>query len=326
MPTSARKFQFAGDPDRRLALTPAGKVLTWGSVPAANLGVRGQIHNSTQPQQIPGLPPLRAIAGSRDAALGLDEKGYAWTWGRCTKLFGGPDVFLSHPFRIDGLADLRSVAVIDRHLFFTNQAGESFTGAFVPPDEKPSFYADPFYLPAPMKKIVGARGQVFALSEAGIIYPLKAISTFPATFTFTPMVASRPIHGLPFIKDIASGPDWHHLALSRDGFVYAWGNNAFGELGLGLDESRANRQIAVPTLIPTLKNITQIACAFYVSLARDVHGNIYTWGVDYSTIPELDTQISPRQADILFASQGWLPQPHVLESVVRAVAASQLTL
>lgn len=40
-----------------------------------------------------------------------------------------------------------------------------------------------------------------------------------------------PLRGVP-MKQAAAGI-WHTLALSRDGDLYSWGGNQFGQLGIG---------------------------------------------------------------------------------------------
>lgn len=72
----------------------------------------------------------------------------------------------------------------------------------------------------------------------------------------------------------------HTLALTLDGRVWAWGEGAFGKLGLGHSESRLT-----PTLVPTFLNngnsqppIVAIACGAQFSVALNCAGTVFTWG------------------------------------------------
>ena len=62
-----------------------------------------------------------------------------------------------------------------------------------------------------------------------------------------------------FIEDIAVGVD-HTLALTSLGDVWAWGNNADGQLGLGHTSSPIREPHAVPGLEG--KDIRQVSAGF----------------------------------------------------------------
>jgi hypothetical protein len=66
----------------------------------------------------------------------------------------------------------------------------------------------------------------------------------------------------------------HTLLLARDGVVWAWGGNAFGELGLGDDAPRAG-PCAVEWEMPP---VGAVACGEHHSLAVTVEGTLYAWG------------------------------------------------
>ncbi|MCI8404291.1 MAG: DNRLRE domain-containing protein [Clostridia bacterium] len=84
------------------------------------------------------------------------------------------------------------------------------------------------------------------------------------------------------IVDIAAG-GWFSLALDDIGGVWSWGDNKYGQLGLGKtgecfedpqavlanDENKGN----VP-----LCNIVKLSAGKYHSLAVDFYGNVYGWG------------------------------------------------
>lgn len=106
------------------------------------------------------------------------------------------------------------------------------------------------------------------------------------------------------VIDIMSGKynDPHVVALTKDGKVYAWGNNKKGQCGIG-----SNSQIVTePTLVPLEEPIQQLACGGFYTLALSRVGNIYSWGTNgcgvcgsaiesYSTpvkVPNLNNMIS----------------------------------
>ena len=63
------------------------------------------------------------------------------------------------------------------------------------------------------------------------------------------------------------------MALSRNGQVWAWGRNNFGQLGTG-DNNNSN----VPRLVSELSKIKQIAAGSEYSLVLDINGKTFAWG------------------------------------------------
>ncbi|KAJ8687906.1 hypothetical protein QAD02_023701, partial [Eretmocerus hayati] len=69
----------------------------------------------------------------------------------------------------------------------------------------------------------------------------------------------------------------HTLALSADGYVFAFGCNRFGQLGIGRDASKA----ALPERISLLpEKITLISTNYFHSLAISNTNRLYVWGSD----------------------------------------------
>ncbi|XP_010075477.1 PREDICTED: probable E3 ubiquitin-protein ligase HERC3, partial [Pterocles gutturalis] len=77
------------------------------------------------------------------------------------------------------------------------------------------------------------------------------------------------------IVQIACG-DHHAMALSRGGELFAWGQNAHGQLGVGSQTTL----IAQPQLVERLKGIplAQIAAGGAHSIAVSLSGAVYSWG------------------------------------------------
>ena len=83
---------------------------------------------------------------------------------------------------------------------------------------------------------------------------------------------------LPNIQAISAGED-HCLALDDYGYVYAWGDNEYGQLGDGTnDDSLAPVQVVGPDGEGYLENIVVISAGFWHSLAIDSDGTVWVWG------------------------------------------------
>ena len=75
------------------------------------------------------------------------------------------------------------------------------------------------------------------------------------------------------IKVMVNGNRFFQIALKNDGTVWSWGNNTYGELGLG------NTSIAkIPTKINSLSNIIDISAGNENGYALKSDGTVYAWG------------------------------------------------
>ena len=76
---------------------------------------------------------------------------------------------------------------------------------------------------------------------------------------------------------ISAGAD-HVLALGSDGNVYAWGSNAYGQLGI----DNGGTAVTTPTLVEGLrnKNVVAISAGRFFSLALTEGGQVYSFGAN----------------------------------------------
>ena len=82
----------------------------------------------------------------------------------------------------------------------------------------------------------------------------------------------QQISNLPPVQALAAGSNYV-LALTRDGRVFAWGGNAYGQLGLSDNDNHFQ-----PAEVTGLSNVTGIAAGFYVSMALKTDGTVWAWG------------------------------------------------
>jgi len=73
-----------------------------------------------------------------------------------------------------------------------------------------------------------------------------------------------------------AGGAYHLIALTRDGTVYGWGHNGYGQTGTG-----SSMGAPVLTAGVVMRNAVQVAAGEYCNIALDRHGDVWTWGSNY---------------------------------------------
>lgn len=69
----------------------------------------------------------------------------------------------------------------------------------------------------------------------------------------------------------------HSLALSKSGYVYSWGHNAFGQLGIGCRDRFRNIPIRVRVIAEDIL-VSKVACGQNHSLILSTEGMVYAFG------------------------------------------------
>src|SRR5262249_29718576 len=85
-------------------------------------------------------------------------------------------------------------------------------------------------------------------------------------------VAPPVVPGLADVMAVAAG-EYHSLALKRDGTVWAWGENAHGQLGDGTLILRTR-----PVQVAALIDVVAIGAGYGFSLAARSDGSVWCWG------------------------------------------------
>jgi len=84
--------------------------------------------------------------------------------------------------------------------------------------------------------------------------------------------------------DTYGGCPYHVLALKSDGTVWAWGNNQFGQIGIGTAGGSGDFRVP-PVKVQNLTNVVAIAAGEYSFYALKSDGTVWAWGCnDYGQL------------------------------------------
>jgi len=237
-----------------LAIKTDGTLWAWGNNRFGQLGLDDTI-NRLSPVQIGTDTNWKQVAIGALHILAIKTDGTLWTWG----IYGfgegyadiGLDWHISSPIQVGTDTNWKQVAAgQDRSLAIKNDGTLWFWGT---------------------KSAWGFGGYI------GYIGWLEYIINKPE-FNDSDWLLLSPVQ-------IGTDANWeqittslnHVLAIKTDGTLWAWGNNAYGELGLGDTTAWTNFP---PTLIQvgTDTNWKQIAAGFNHTLAIKTDSALWAWG------------------------------------------------
>ena len=235
---------IAAGAEHSLALINDGTLRSWGDNSNGQLG-NGTKTNSKVPVQVSGLTGLTVtdIAAGGFHSLAVTSTGAVWSWGFNSdgQLGNGTATDSSSPVQVSGIGGVYgavSVAVAGGglHSLALTNAGAVWSWGW------------------------NNYGQLGINSTTESEVPVQVEDSTGTTF-------------LTGVTAIAAG-EWHSLALTSTGAVWAWGYNGNGELGNGTT-TNSSLPVQVPNA-PT--GVIAIAAGAHFSLALTSAGTIWAWG------------------------------------------------
>ena len=153
----------------------------------------------------------------------------------------------------------------------------------------PGVYPKPSFRPVAVAGLtevvqVSAAGRhALALRKDGTVYAWGSSGTIIAEDPAKPGVATGPVRiaGLENIVQVAAARD-HNLVLTRDGDVYAWGENTDAQLGLETTTYRSARPVKVQGLGHTVSIAASGSKDLALSGAVRDDGSVWMWGGNQS--------------------------------------------
>jgi hypothetical protein len=281
--SAANVVQLSGSPSTHyvLSLRSDGTVWGWGSNAFRVLG--GDQPGGFVPVQIGGLPPgivQVAAGGFFGAALAADGSVWTWGWG----WLGYPDPGDWRPRQVPGLSGVKQIAAGEDFTVALRSNGEVWTWGNN--DRGQLGDGTRTVRNTPARNLLGygitqvSAGRQFALARRpgsvwawGENYAGQLGNGSAVGNSATPVIVNRLTQNA---TQIVTGWD-HAFSVDPDGSVWAWGQNGFGQLGLGT----AGPSVRTPQKVPGLAGVTQLAAGGDTSMALRSDGTLLVWGAEY---------------------------------------------
>ncbi len=262
-----------------LALTTSGQVLAWGGNYTGQLG-QGTFSAITGVVAVPGLTNIRAIAAGSETNLAADVSGNVRVWGQNFGRFlaGGPDRVPS-PAPVPGLPPIAEVAASDNHMIAVGIAGVAHTwGQSSPALGRP--YAGgqdpvPSYVTTDLPPMIAADAATFGsmiLDEDGTLYSFGDATNGSLGDTYGRTLTPARIADTPIGTVQISPGEFHALALTGDGQVFAWGNNSLNQVGPGATQFATAQPVDIPA------PVARVQAGWRSSFAITTTGTVWAWG------------------------------------------------
>jgi len=237
-----------------IALLENGRVLAWGSNNTQQLGNDSINESSFLPVYVNGpddnefLTNVIAVAAGKHHSVALCSDGTVWTWGTNT------DGQLGNNTPINQSQSRPTQVISSNATGFLSEIVAISAGAY----------------------------HTLALTKNGTVLAWGKNDTGQlglGSDTVNYQIP-LPINELTGITHISAGES-HSLARKSNGTVWAWGNNANGQLGYPTNNnsySKIPRQVMASDGINNLLNIVDIDAGAYHSLALKDDGTMMAWG------------------------------------------------
>lgn len=96
------------------------------------------------------------------------------------------------------------------------------------------------------------------------------------------LTKQKQVYELYDVIEIACG-EGHNLALKKDGTIWAWGSDSYGQLGQGIEYNDENvYYLPVPKEVQGVNDVIAIACGYNHSLSLKKDGSYWSWGFNNS--------------------------------------------
>jgi len=309
---------IASGHDFGLAAVTNGPVYAWGNNSSGQLG-DNSTNNAATPVPVSGLSNAIAVAGGfgHSAALTADRAAHAWGQNSFGQLGDATTNASLVPVLVpDGSMGL-GLAAGDDHTVLIKLDGHVWTFGRNDFGQLGINGTNNSAIPTIVNgakagaeiNLTGA-----ALRADGTVWTWGyGLSDALGDTTIASRATAGMVSNLSEVQKIVTGATFltshsgHFLALRMDGTVWAWGDNQFGQIGVGPVESLPG----YPVQVPGLSNITSVAANGSMSFALRDDQTLWAWGYNDAgnlgtggrSFPLLPVRINV--SNVVAVSAGW---------------------
>ncbi|HEX4338166.1 MAG TPA: hypothetical protein VH062_19795 [Polyangiaceae bacterium] len=281
----------SGGTQHTLALTAEGEVFAWGANASGQLG-NGTTTDSVLPVQVTGLTGVTLIAagGAHSFAYRASD-ATLWGWGDNSQgNIAQPESVASSPTPvvITGTGPLTAISGGGSHGLALGTDGTVYAwgsnvrGQLGLGDTAIRWSPTAVPLTAPAIAIGAGLAHSIAVTRddgQAWTWGWNVFGQLGNGLQGAPMAANpTPAKALGVVGvDQVSGGDFHSLARTTDGHVFAWGYNTEGQVGIG-DETPADTGVLTPVLLPGIDSVAKVDAGGIHSIALRTNGEAWAWG------------------------------------------------
>jgi len=274
--------------DHTVALRRDGTVWSWGSNYSGQLG-DGTTTNRSAPVQVQGLVDVVGVTAGGWHTVALRRDGTVWAWGanNLGQLGDGTTTDRTTPVQVPGLTDVATVSAGSYHTValrrdgtvwtwganWAGQLGDGTTTGRTTPVQVTGL-TDVVAVAAGATAGGGWTGHAVALRSDGTVWAWGLNTSGQLGDGTTAGWRSTPaqVQGAADVIAASAGLG-HAVALGRDGTVWTWGRNEYGQLGDGTTTYRS-----AAAQVPGLTDVAAVAAWFLHTVALRRDGTVWAWG------------------------------------------------
>ena len=230
------------------------------------------------------------VTGGRGFSVALRSNGTVWIWGGDANGQSGNGTYSSSPSapqevqNSSGTGPLQGIVAVaagEAHVLALSSLGVVYAWGWNDAGQvglQPTYYSN-----SPLPVLVPGLVGVTAIAAGAQSSMALSNGTVRQWGRGSPTAAV--VTGLPPIKAIGGGPEaFHALAVDDAGNVWAWGDNAYGELGTSPSACGSPSLTSVCTTpvheVALPAAAASVAAGFDFSVAVTTAGDVYAWGLD----------------------------------------------
>lgn len=299
LPDGVRFAYVAAGGVSSVALDANGSAWVWG----------GQYEPTPAEVEMPAGVSFTQLSTSGLAFVALDADGRAWAWGNGSsgQLGNGTNGYSETPVQVEmpvgvtftalSSLDLGFAAVGSDGLVYTWGTMYMTNGGVTQNSDVPVAFPTPAGVS--FTAVAVGSSHIAAVASDGSVYAwgdndYGQLGDGTSTGSMAPVQVQLPA-GVT-AAEISAG-NRHTVMLGSDGRAYAWGWNAYTQLGNG---ATANSNVPVAVHLPAGLSLGSLATGFYHTLAIDSGGSLILWGADDSLVSGESLGLENDEAGVYF--------------------------